>query len=89
MKILWSKKFVAERLACQTKFWSKKSKVQKILGQKSMVKISFVTTKTFLIWTNVASKMLPGQMSPQMLASVKEGPRSLPLKFCRNRASYS
>ena len=46
---------MAERLASQTKFWSKKSKVQKILGQKSMVKISSVTTKTFLIWTNVAS----------------------------------
>ena len=30
--------------------------------------------------------MLPGQMSPQQLASVKDGPGNLPLKFGQNIA---
>ena len=35
------------------------------------------------------AQMLPGQMSPQMFASVKESPRSLPLKFGQNRVIIS
>ena len=30
-------------------------------------------------------QMLPGQMSPWQLASVKDGPRNLPLKFGQSR----
>ena len=33
--------------------------------------------------------MLSGQMSPRQLASVKDGPRDLPLKFGQNRVSNS
>ena len=33
--------------------------------------------------------MLPGQMSPRQLASVKDGPRNLPLKFGQNQVSNS
>ena len=34
-------------------------------------------------------QMLPGQMSPWQLGSVKDGPRNLPLKFGQNQASNS
>ena len=34
-------------------------------------------------------QMLPVQMLPWQLTSVKEGPRNLPLKFGQNRASNS
>ena len=33
--------------------------------------------------------MLPGQMSQWQMASVKDGPRNLPLKFGQNRATNS
>ena len=33
--------------------------------------------------------MLPGQMSPRQLASVKDGPRNLPLRFGQNQVSNS
>ena len=34
-------------------------------------------------------QMLPGQMSQWQMASVKDGPRNLPLKFGQNRATNS
>ena len=50
------------------KFWFKKD-----LGQKTYKKKFY--SKEFL------TKKLPWQMSPWRLASVKDGPKNLPLKF--------
>ena len=47
-----------------------------------LVKIWSVTAEIFLIWTNVPrTHMLPGQMSPCQLASIKDCPTKLPLIF--------
>ena len=55
---------------------------QKQLGPKCLVKIGSVKAEILRIWTNVAR--FTGQMSPCWLASVKDGPRSLPLEFGLN-----
>ena len=41
-------------------------------------------SKTIFFW-----QILPGNMSQWQLASIKEGPRNLPLKFGQNRVSNS
>ena len=56
----------------------------------SLVKIGSVTAEILLIWTIVSrTYMLPGQMSPWQLASAKDCPKSLPIKFGQNQVSNS
>ena len=55
---------------------------------KRLVKIWPLAAETLLICTNIArTYMLPEQMLLLQFASVKDGPRRLPLKFSQNRVS--
>ena len=46
-----------------------------------MVKIRSVTDETFLIWTNVARTNVAWINVTMTIATVKDGPKKLPLKF--------
>ena len=61
-----------------TNFESTKHLVIEILGPKKY---------TFLIWTNIARTNVAWTNVTQQMASVKDGPRNLPLKFGQNRVS--
>ena len=54
-----------------------------------MVKIGSVTAEILLIWTNVSRTNVAWRNVTVAVASVKDGPRNLPLKFGQIWASNS
>ena len=66
----------------QKEFWSEKIKAPKKFGQIWVRNYSWYGK-------NLSKQILPVQMSPWHLESVKDGHRNLPLKFGQNRVSIS
>ena len=83
--IFWVKKFF--RL---TKVWIKQNFGPQLIGTKNLVKIGSVTELKYSWYGQMLQgQMLPWQMSLWQLASVKDGCRSLHLKFGKNPVSNS
>ena len=59
------------------------------MGPKGLVKIWSVTAEYSWYGQMSPKQMLPGQISPRQLASIKDGPRNTPLRFGQNRVSNS
>ena len=57
------------------------------MAPKSLVKIGSVTAKIFLICANVARTNVVWTNVTVTVASVKDGPRNLPLKFDQTQVS--
>ena len=98
-----STNFWVQRNFESTKFWvqrsfgSKENLIQKMLGKKELKPAKKLVQKVWskwdqtaeiiLIWTDVARTNVEGLMSLWRLASVKDDPRNLPLKFNQNWVS--
>ena len=70
------------------KFGQKKLRTPKKLVTKKLDKIGSVIAELFLIWTKVA-KTNVAWTNITLIASVKDGPRNLPLKLGQNWFSKS
>ena len=79
--MFWSNKVLVKRKFC--------SNACNKFGLKSLDKIGSVTGEIFLIWANVAKTNVSWTNVTGKLASVKGGPRNLPLKFGLNMVSIS